>query len=181
MSEIIQGLDRVAAKIVGSLHNLFGFQYSRNAEHYIYHASVAVGSSVAVGGTLTGAFRITQEADFIATRLNGILRINSSGIVVGTSSATTGAAGDPPDFPYALQITDGGTDRQLHSEPVDFLAAYGQNGGLPGVWARPRLFARNSIVTFQLQALKALGAAATARLSLIGWKVYDARSLNLTS
>lgn len=179
---ILQGLDMVAGKIVRSLNQLFGFQYSRNAEHYVYQAQVTTGTADARGTTYNTAIRVTQEADFIATRLNATARVQGSGALIGISAAAA-AAGDLPDVPYTLLITDGSTDRQLSNNPVDLFGTYGTWGGLPGVWARPRLFARNSTISLQLTSLKAVPAVTIwdVRIQLIGWKVYDASALDLTS
>lgn len=184
---VIQGLDRVAARLVGSLNKLFGFQYTRNAEHYVYHLTVVSGTADAVGATFSSAVRVTQEADFVCTRLNASTRVSTAGTgTVGCPiglSNTQNVAGDWPDVPYTILITDGGTDRQLSNEAVDFMSTYGTQGGLPGVWARPRLFARNSIISVRLTSLKTIPASTvwTTRLAFIGWKIYDATALDLTS
>lgn len=178
---IIQAFDRLASRIVDAMHRLFGFQYSRNAEHYVYHTSITTGATDAIGTAYTGAIRVTQEADFICTRLNANARISSTGVLLGMSSANAGAAGDNPDAPFLLLITDGSTDRQLSSEAVDTALAYGTQGGLPGVWARPRLFARNTTITLRLTSLKLPTSAWVYRIAMIGWKVYDAKSLDNTS
>ena len=70
-SALVKAFDHLAGKIVRALQQLFGFQYSRNAEHYIYGTTVTTGATDAIGTTYNTAIRITQEADFIATRLNG--------------------------------------------------------------------------------------------------------------
>lgn len=178
---LLVAFDRLARQIVGALHQLFGFQYSRNAEHYIYTASAQAVTGDAVGTIYNTSVRITQEADFVCTRLNGNTRINSTGVLIGMSSPNAGAAGDMPDAPYTLLITDGSTDRQLSSQAVDVALAYGTFGGLPGVWARPRLFARNTVISLQLANLKDPNATWDHRLVFIGWKIYDAKALDLTS
>lgn len=181
-SALVAAFDRLAGRIVQALQSLFGFQYSRNAEHYIYGVTVATnGATDAIGTIYNTAIRITQEADFVATRLNGNARINGTGILIGGSSANGGAAGDMPDMPVTLQIIDGSTDRQLHSQAIDVALAYGTFGGLPGVWARPRLFARNTVISLALTSLKLPTAAWDYRIVFIGWKIYDAQALDLTS
>lgn len=184
----LAGLHILAREITKTLQGLFGFQYSRNAEHYIYGATVVSGDADAIGTVYNTSIRVTQEADFIATRLNASTRISTSGTgsLVGAllgASINTAAAGDLPDVPATLQIIDGSTDRQLHSEDVDLFAAYGTWGGLPGVWARPRLFARNTTISLRLTSLKTVPASTnwTYRLVMIGWKIYDSTALDLTS
>lgn len=180
-SALVRAFDRMAGRIVQSLHDLFGFQYSRNAEHYVYQVLQQAASGDGVGASYATSIRVTQEADFIATRLNANARINSTGVLIGTSSANAGAAGDYPDAPFTLLITDGSTDRQLSNQAVDAMLVYGSQGGLPGVWARPRLFARNTTISLQLVNLKAPNATWDYRVAFIGWKVYDAGALDLTS
>jgi len=180
-SALVAAFDRLAGRIVGALQSLFGFQYSRNAEHYIYGVTVATGATDALGTVYNTAIRITQEADFVATRLNGNARINTTGILIGMSSANGGSGGDLPDMPVTLQIIDGSTDRQLHNQSIDVALAYGTIGGLPGVWARPRLFARNTVISLALTSLKVPLAAWDYRIVFIGWKIYDAQALDLTS
>ncbi len=179
---LIAAFDRLASKVVGSLHQLFGFQYSRNAEHYVYSVQVLTGADDAIGTQYQTAIRITQEADFVATRLNANARIAPTGQLIGMSSANGAAAGDFPDAPFVLQIVDGSTDRQLHNQAVDASLAYGTYGGLPGIWARPRLFARNTTISLQLNSLKLPNSQVWVyQIAFLGWKIYDAQALDLTS
>lgn len=171
----------MAREITGTLHELFGFQFSTNAEHYVYRHRVTTGSTDAIGTIYNGTLQITNESDFVCTRLNGLARRVDTGQVIGISSANTAAAGDFPDAPFDLQIIDGGKDRQLHSNALDFLAAYGTYGGLPGVWGRPRLFARNTTINLILTSLKLPTTAWRYELTFIGWKIYDMSALDLTS
>lgn len=181
---LLAGLDRLASRILAGLNQLFGFQYSRNAEHYVFSATQITGSADAAGSSYNTAIRVTQEADFVATRLNCGTRINSGtgvGNVIGVST-NAGAAGDFNDAPFSLLITDGSTDRQLSNEAVDAMLAYGTYGGLPGVWARPRVFARNSTISLRLTSFKAVPGSTTwaHRMHFIGWKVYDVAALDNT-
>lgn len=180
-SALVKAFDVMSRRIVGALHDLFGFQYSRNQEHYVYTVSVTTGATDAIGTNYNTAIRVTQEADFICTRLNSNARINSTGVLVGMSDANAGAAGDLPDAPFTLLITDGSTDRQLSNAAVDAALTYGTVGGLPGIWARPRLFARNTTISLSLTSLKLPTSAWVYRIVMIGWKVYDASALDLTS
>lgn len=184
---VLQGMSLLGDRLTKKLHELFGLQYARNAEHYIYEVTQTTGTADAAGTTYNAAIRITQEADFVATRLQITTRIVSVGTgvvgaLVGVSNNQQ-VAGDWPDAPLTLQIVDGSTDRQLHSESIDAFGAYGTQGGLPGVWARPRLFARNTTLSLRLTSLKAVPASTVwaYRIQLIGWKIYDARALDLTT
>jgi hypothetical protein len=181
---LLRGLDSLAAKILAGLHQLLGFQYSRNAEHYVFSATQITGTADVAGTTYNTAIRVTQEADFVCTRLNCGTRISSTtgaGNVIGLSAAAA-AAGDFPDAPFSLLITDGSSDRQLSNEAVDAMLAYGTYGGLPGVWARPRIFPRNSTIQLRLTSFKAVPASViwTHRLVFIGWKIYEAQALDNT-
>lgn len=185
---IVRGFDNVAKTVTNALQGLFGFQYSKNVEHYVYQVTQATGTADATGSTYSTGIAITQEADFVCTRLNTSTRISTSGTaalvgsLVGVSNSAS-VAGDMPDAPFTLLITDGGSDRQLSNEAVDAFPVYGTQGGLPGVWARPRLFGRNSRIGLRLTSLKPVPASTawTYRIALIGWKIYDATSLDLTS
>lgn len=178
---LVGAFAHMADRIVDALNQLFGFQYTSNAEHYEYGVTIRTGSTDAIGTSYNAQVSITQEADFIATRLNANARIAGTGVIIGMSSANAGAAGDLPDAPFTLQIVEGSNDRQLHNQAIDASIGYSTYGGLPGIWARPRLFARNTIITYTLTSLKLPAAAWDYRIVLIGWKIYDARALNLTS
>lgn len=187
-SILIQGLDRLASRVVSALHSLFGFQYSRNQEHYVFQVTQIGGTADAIGTVFNTAINITQEADFVCTRLNCNARISTSGTstLVGAmvgASVNSAAAGDWPDAPFTLLITAGSTDRQISNQPVDAALVYGTQGGLPGVFARPRLFARNTTVSLQITSLKTVPASTvwTYRIAMIGWKIYDASALDNTS
>jgi len=184
----VSALDRLAFKIVEGISKVFGLQYKKGTEHYIYVDRSVTALNYAVGQRITGSIRITQEADFVCTRTNVGSRFLLSGTpalvgaFIGTSSSTA-VAGDWPDPAFRLQITDGGTDRELHSEPVDAFVAYGTNGGLPGIWSKPRLFDRNSNikVTYELLKPSAAGDQLELEAQFIGWKIYDVESQDLTS
>ena len=70
MAESIQAVDRVAFNIVGALHKLFGFSYSRNTEQFVYKLTMDSNAAYTLGDTILGSLRISQEADFICTRVN---------------------------------------------------------------------------------------------------------------
>jgi len=181
MGALEQSFWLMAREITRTLHQLFGFQFSTNAEHFVFRARVTTGATDTIGTNYNQQLQVTNDADFVCTRLNALARRVDTGVVIGISSANTSAAGDFPDAPFDLQIIDGGKDRQLHSNPVDTIAAYGTYGGLPGIWGRPRLFARNTTITLQLTSLKLPTTAWRYELAFIGWKIYDLGALDLTS
>ena len=147
-----------------------------------------------VGTRLTGSLRITQEADFICSKVNcesRWLASTTDASAVGSlylNEQTGGAAapdGGLQDVPFDIEITDGSTDRALQNAPVSARAVYGMHGGLPGIWAKPRMFARNSNIGVTLTMVR-LAIAANAdslrnRIYFLGYKIYDAASLDLTS
>lgn len=181
--------DRLAFNIIKSLHGLFGLQYKKGVEHFIYSNRTLTIVDFVRGGVNNGVIRITQEADFVCTRvcLGSRLNATAGGPVVGAFLGTSNnipVAGDWPDPSFRLQIIDGGTDRQLHDQAVDAFLAYGNMGGLPGIWSKPRLFDRNSVIRLVYELLKTAANIAD-QLELetlfIGWKIYDAKSQDLTA
>ncbi len=187
--KIIEIVDRLAAAIIHSLHQLFGFSYTRNTEHFVYQLSLDTGTSFTATTSMTGSVRISQESDFVCTRVNCTARYtaNNTAALIGgqpTNVSINPTSGDVRDIPFTLEITDGSTDRQLQNEPVDAFGAFGNHGGLPGIWSKPRLFSRNANVSVKANCLRAaVNAADNLRLRIlfIGWKIYDASSLDLTS
>jgi hypothetical protein len=181
---LIQANDRLASKIIGALHRLFGFEFSPNSEFYVFEGTVLGGIIDPIGTNYAKNVAISQEADFVCTRVTGICRQHQVGRVVGMQSADGSAsAGDFPDFPALVTLRVTGSDRNLMNEAIDFLGAFGSWGGLPGIWPKPRLIPRNSNIAIALQSLK-LPAAATSfdyRVCFVGWKIYDAKSLDLTN
>jgi len=185
----VQAVDRLAFKVIEALHRLFGFQYSRNQEFYVYQKTFTPDAGAAAGTSLTGSIRITQEADFVATRMNILCRVktkgtngNDVGTVIGASSLGP-AAGDWPDPNCLVSLTDGSNDRSLMNEPADALGLAGF-GGLPGVWPKARLFARNTNLSISLTTIKAPAVndeQQEFRIQFIGFKIYDQDALDLTS
>lgn len=192
--QFIEAIDHLAGAIVGALNRLFGWDYTKNTEHYVYELELDLGdgaTAIAVGDRVQGSLRFTQDSDFIATRVNLVARrfAAATAVEIGTVETMTTqfgedpAAGDLPDPGVDILLTDAGKDRQLSNQAVDAFGAYGSHGGLPGILARPRLFKRNTNLSVELTARKAGEAAADRirfRLQLIGWKVYDLKSLDLT-
>ncbi len=174
-------VDRIANRIIGALNGMLGFQYSESAEHYVYQVTVLTAAAAAIGTLLSSTFRVTQEAAFVCTRLVCGARVVTLGTApsdiagsVVTIAVSGASAGDFPDAPFLLRVTDGGTDRTLSNEAVDAFFAYGTSGGIPGMWSRPRYFKPSSIVTCDFTTLKTIPATATWRLKALfsGWKVY---------
>jgi hypothetical protein len=170
-------VDRLSARIINSLHGLLGVSYSDRFEHFVYHSSVAF-SSGAAGTTQSTIIRISQEAAFFCTAIRILARNAPSaaapGLAIGFQQVI-GATGDQsvPDASVLVQITDGGNDRLLHSEPCDAGLVYGTTGNSPNNLAKPKLFKPNSAVTISMTSLKSFTASSTTvRVALLGFKVY---------
>lgn len=187
----MKAVDRLAFKIVQSLHNLFGFSYSRNTEHFVYQKTIDSAVNFTAGTILSSSLPTSQESDFICTRINMNARAlaNNDASAVGTLyvNSITGVptAGELiQDVPCLVELTAGSSDRALQNEAVDADLVFGKNGGLPGILAKPRIFPRNTNVQIKLTLLRPAGNAADSlrfRIALIGWKIYDASSLDLTT
>jgi hypothetical protein len=179
--EAIAEVDRLAGRIINSLHGLLGVSYSERFEHYIYQGSILFADAAAIGASGNVQIRISQEAAFFCTAIRCGCRVDRTGNIV-TGASTDGlyaaAAGEGdggvPDAPYLLQITDGGNDRLLHSEPVDAGLVYGTHGNSPMVLSKPKLFKPNASVNVSCTLLKAaVGAFGfDVRVALMGFKVY---------
>lgn len=192
---LIQAVDRLATKVVGELHNLFGFSYSRATEHFVYQLTIPSSTTtppaaVAAGSVLRGSLRITDEADFVATRIAVTARLNVDGAGVNQVGAlaaaddidTSVSPGDCLVDPSCLiRMTASSSDRNLSNEPIDIYAAYGTAGD-GGVLTRPRLFGRSTTLAVELTSLQAIAAGQRVdwRVVLSGWKIYAADALNLT-
>jgi len=169
-------VDRLAGRIINSLHGLLGVSYSDRFEHFVYHGSVSFGAGATFGQTQSTIIRISQEAAFFTTAIRVLARENAgarAGCAIGYASII-GAASDAsiPDSGVSIQITDGGNDRLLHSEAADAGLIYGTTGNSPSVLAKPKLFKPNSAVTVTMTNLKTFTNATTVRVAFLGFKVY---------
>lgn len=173
-------VEALANSILAGVHRIWGFQYSDNEEHYVYQIALTALTAQGIGFILRGGVGIGQDSDFICTRLTTLTRLNSDGTVITITSAAGSAAGDWPDAPFRLLIRHGGSDRQFSNDPVDAFATYGVNGGLPSIWAKPRLFERSTRIQVEATLVKNPAADWDIVLCFHGWKIYDASSLDLT-
>jgi len=169
-------VDRLAGRIINSLHGLLGVSYSDRFEHFVYHGSVSYTAGKLAGDPQTTVIRISQEAAFFCTAIRVMARENAgarAGCAIGYASII-GAASDAaiPDAGVTIQITDGGNDRLLHSEAADAGLIYGTTGNSPNTLAKPKLFKPNSAVTITMVNLKTFTNATTVRIALMGFKVY---------
>jgi hypothetical protein len=164
----MQGIDRLGYKLTGAMARLFGSMAARDEEVYFYtldpNGFVALPN--AVGGQIVGNVRITQEADFVATRImqQGVRADN--GQLTGTSS-------------WTAAITESGSDRQMSNQPIHLNCLCG--------WAQQcvpfpknKLFRRNSTLTITFVNTWAPGFITNIYLAIWGYKIYDEAALNLT-
>ena len=178
-NESFAAVDRLAGRVINSLHGLLGVSYSDRFEHYVYQTSVTFTAGATAGAQAQTVIRVSQEAAFFCTSIRVLTRattVTSSSIIGGaigygtnTNVSTDNAL---PDAGVLLQITDGGNDRLLHNEPVDAGLVYGTNGNSPNNLAKPKLFKPNATVTLAVTTLKTFVPAVAVRIALLGFKVY---------
>ncbi|MGI0149801.1 MAG: hypothetical protein ACREDF_09765, partial [Thermoplasmata archaeon] len=107
-------------------------------------------------------FQVTQEADFVGTRVLAVAVNPVSGVLITPS--------------YTAKLTDGGSDRQMMIQEihVDSLAGTGQRS-VP--FTKNRLFRRNSSITLNVTNLQAVATRIFMLIS--GYKIFDEAALNL--
>ena len=168
----IQMADRLASRIVTSLHNLFGYQYHQNQEFYIYTTTTSpISLAAAVGSTAQGTVEITQEADFVATKIISFARDATDPDAGANTEGTTGQ-------PFEVRLIDGSTDRQMMNNFQHSLNVVG-TAQRPGILPKARLFTRNSNITVEFRSL---GTPQITEIffALWGYKIYDLAALDLT-
>jgi len=192
MAPQVNDLDRLASRILGGLNSLLGVTYSDKFDPFIYPVKITSAVGQAINTTQSGSISISQDSAFFCTHVFATTRVTSTGQLVtlanlnGIYTSGTVGLGDNgyPDVPYAVQVTDGGKDRLMHADVVDFAAVYGVTAmGGGGKLARPKFFRPNSTVTIAVSNLKAPQAALSfdLRFNLFGFKVYNVAALDVTS
>lgn len=171
LQQILENQNRNSAAMAQQLAQIFGVRLDRNEETaWLVFDTTPV--ALALGAANQRAvMSVGQEADFVAT-----------GLVV---QVTDGAA--PPVMApngLRLRITDGSTGRTLmrNAIPANFLSvsqAVNSAGSRPWFLPKPRIFSRNSNVVFELTNVQ--GAAIEVDIAWFGYRIYDARALDLTS
>jgi len=164
----IKGIDRLAYKLYGGLARIFGSLAARNEETYWYPITSKDGKgfvdqSVTPASQVTAQINVTQEADFVGTRVLGIDVNPTSGVpIVGSWEL--------------MSMKDGGSDREMLFAPVhrDTLLGTAQ---LSVPFTKNRLFRRNSTITFTLRQLQAV--ATRTYLLIQGYKIFDEAALDL--
>jgi hypothetical protein len=123
-------------------------------DFYVYQTSVA---SLAAAASTSTTIAIEADSNFWLQKL--------------TFNAVVGANGANLPTPNVLiLITDTGSGRQLMNATIAVPALFG-NGTLPFILPNPRLFRRNSTISFAWTSFEA-AQAVSCRLDLIGYKEY---------
>lgn len=171
---LVQVVGRMATSILRTIHLLMAVGYTESIEHFAYQLRLTTGATDAIGTSYSGAIRISQESSFCLEAVVCNARRVSDGVLIGMSSTNNGAAGDLPDFPYLMQITDGGADRILHNAQIDGAALYSTVGALRWPLKR-RLFRPNSNIAIDLTSLKLPNTAWALSVVFVGFKIYGAQ------
>ena len=153
-----------SASLGGLLQRLFGYAYDSREQVYFYQPTdYPLASNAAAGGTASTQIIITQDADFIASKIT---------YVVGDDGT---AARD-----QKLQLIFSNNDRQWSSQQGGLHAlAIGGTGQLPYILAKPWLISRNSRVNITITSITA--SSRTCYVDLHGYKALDVSSLDLTT
>lgn len=162
----IQGIDRLGFKLGGLLARIFGALAARDEETFWLGVKSTAGDfldlTAVVGNVNSGTFSVSQESDFIGTRV--------------LSVAVNPATGVPVTPSYTAKLTDGGSDRQMMVQEIH-IDSLGGTAQRSTPFTKNRLFRRNSTITLNVTQLQAV---ATRIFMLIqGYKVFDEAALNL--
>lgn len=113
-------------------------------------------------GNATQTFQIDAASDFFLTALTFEARIND----------TTSITVDTFIVPMVLiQITDGGSNRNLFQNPVPLYSIAG-DGNHPHRLIHPRLFVRNSSITVAATNWSAATTYSRLYLNFEGFRIY---------
>ncbi len=148
----------------GLLQRLFGYTYDTREQPYIYQpAAYPIATSATLGVLVASQIVITQDSDFITSKLTGI---------VGVADAST--------HDFTVQLVFSNTDRQWVSgtNGVHVMAAFG-TAQRPYILPKPWLIARNSRITVNTYSLSA--NSRDFYMDLHGYRVLDVSSLDLTT
>lgn len=160
-----QAANRYGVSDIQELSGRSGGRIPENRmEHFVYGTEEAgVSLPIAAGSIATLTMDITQEADFVATKI--------------TDFAILGAVANT----WSVEMITSDTDRQLQNRAIP-RASFVGTAQLPGIFSKPRILWRNTRIKFTLTRQVA-GATAddTIWIALWGYKVfYDMANLNLT-
>jgi hypothetical protein len=165
----VQIVDRLGFKLVGAIARIFGAEAARDEESFYYGLTPAgfVDLTAVVGNAIQGQINITQEADFVATRITALSANPATGVPLAVDTES-----------WTVTIQDGSTDRQLTNVPQHVQSVFG-SAKRSTPWTKNRLFRRNSSIFFNFVQQQAV--ATRIWLSVWGYKVFDQASLDLTA
>lgn len=167
---ILGGFQQMAGAINENIRQLFGVRLDRNEEFswLTFDTTPFVLGALAVGAP--AVMTVGQEADFIATA-----------VVVYVATAAAPTVPTPNILRY--EIRDGSTGRDfarqtLHISMLGETVAGASAGSRPLFLTKPRIFSRNSQVTWRLTNLT--GTISNVDLAFFGYKIFDVDALDLT-
>jgi len=168
-------MDRLGFKLLGGLARIFGALASKDEDPYWFGIQSTNGAgfvnlAAAVGAQGAAVINVSQEADFVATRVLAISVVTATGVIMPPQTVIGPS--------YSLVITDGGSDRQLMNVPIHNEVVEG-TGQRSTPLTKNRLFRRNSSINFALVNLQAI--ATQTWIALMGYKIYDEKSLDLVA
>jgi len=143
-------------------------------EHFIYHGTINYADAAAIGASAAQNVQIGTDSDFFCTKLEVFTRVDDTGRGMEFGDDQASAAdgqGGWPDPACLIQVTDQGSDRTWHNEPVDGAVYRPGNRG----FAKPRLvrFGTQLVVTITLLKSNAAGEGYDIRFCFSGWKDYN--------
>jgi hypothetical protein len=165
LDTVWQSQDRLGGRLIGMLTRVFGALAARNEEIYWYSIQVTLGNEI--GDDAVGSVNITQEADFVLSKLMATVKDGTTGVVDASPS-------------IEISLRDGSTDRDLQDNPMHVQNMFG-TGQRPAIAPKNRLFRRNSSIQATFQQLKAPTNDQVIELGFWGWKIFDEAALNLTT
>ncbi len=161
------GVDRLGFKIIGALGRIFGSLAGKDEETYWYGINSEDGQgfvdlTAVIGNLATADIVITQESDFVATRILAITLNPATGVpIVGS---------------WTANIRDGSTDRNLMNFQTHESNLVGTaQRSVP--FTKNRLFRRNSNISFEFTQRQAV--ASRIFLTIQGYKIFDEAALDL--
>lgn len=166
----MSAIDRAYAKIGKNRYGLRdiadenGEVPDSRKEHFIYGTAEAGFTLLAAAGSVISMpINISQEADFIATKM-----VQS---FIKTAVADT----------WSVEFITSDTSRQLQNTPIPQDSFFG-TAQLPGIFSMPRILWRNTTVTFRITREVVAAGNSTIWIALWGYKIfYDLSNLNLTT
>lgn len=130
---------------------------ARNIDFYSYVVNFA---GLAAAGSASQSFSIDTDSDFLLQKLCNIVDVAGAAI---TSSSI-------PVPLVTVQISDGGSSRQMFSQPAPMGAVFG-NGYEPFILPAPRLISAGSTMTVSVTNYSA-ATTYNIRMAFIGLKRY---------